>query len=465
MPYRPQSGYRKRRKTKGRAPRVTKTSRHEHPPTFRAFITSAIEHGATELQLHKETGAARSTIHKIAARARERADAAGLPIWDKYVYEDDAIAQGREPLLNEEDKQRLRDVVVQDREHRYMPAHTLLQASIWDQAGIPRLSRSTLQNAMYEGFLAKRKPGWKFHLTPAMKEARFQWALLYNPDPTPSQPAFDWISVIFTDETPAKVGLVAGKFYAWCKADEVYSNDVKRTRPTKYLELQFWACFMYGAKGPCHVHFKETPEEAQQAAKDLNQRNQARQHRYRLRSHLVSQARRALHVMNEPAVNAVGRRLPYNQVKKLDMEQPLKRGDRQRGGVDGYRHEQLVLLPKLLPFVRSQQEAGRQVVVLEDGAPAHNSQFDREFFVFNDLVKILWPGNSPDINASEHAWPWMRRQITKQGPPSTTKEQCAQQWRDQWQELPIEVINQWVLRIPNKIREIIKQHGDNSFKG
>lgn len=51
------------------------------------------------------------------------------------------------------------------------------------------------------------------------------------------------------------------------------------------------------------------------------------------------------------------------------------------------------------------QEAGRQVVVLEDGASAHNIQFDREFLVYSDIVKILWPGNSPNINTAEHAWP------------------------------------------------------------
>lgn len=403
MPPKPQTSCRKRRKTKGRAPRVTKTPRREHPPTLRAFIVGAIFYGTQQYQVHKDTGVSSSVINKIFKRAMERAEEAGLPIWDDYIFQTDTLGQGRPALLDEAQKARLRETVVQDRPHRYMPAHILLQIEVWKDAQIPRLSRSTLQNVMYEAFYAKRHPGAKFALTPKIEEARYQWALLYNPDPTPTRPAFDWTTVCFTDETPGKVGLVSGKFYAWCLADELYDEDVKRIKTTNYTEVQFWSCFMFGAKGPCHVHFKESPEEVQQAAEYLKTRNKTRESRYNTRSTLIGQARHALHVLNEPTVNAIGRRLPYNQVKKLDVEKPLKRGDRQRGGVDGYRHEQLVLWPKLFPFVRSQQEAGRQVVVLEDGAAAHNSQFDREFFIYSDIVKILWPGNSPDVNAAEHA--------------------------------------------------------------
>lgn len=176
-----------------------------------------------------------------------------------------------------------------------------------------------------------------------MEEARYQWALLYNPDPTPDRPAFDWTTVCFTDETAGKVGLISGRWTAWRLVEECYHEDVKHVKVTNYTEVHFWAFFVYGAKGPCHVHFKETSKEAQEAAKELQSCNKVRQSKYNTRSKLVSQVRHALHEMNEPALNAVGRRLPYNQVKRLDTEKPLKRGDRQRGGIDGYRHEQLVL--------------------------------------------------------------------------------------------------------------------------
>ncbi|KAH8725977.1 hypothetical protein GQ44DRAFT_706227 [Phaeosphaeriaceae sp. PMI808] len=59
-------------------------------------------------------------------------------------------------------------------------------------------------------------------------------------------------------------------------------------------------------------------------------------------------------------------------------------------------------------------------------------------------------GHSPDINAEEHAWPWIRRHITKDFSPSICEDEC-------------QVINKWIDSIPNVVRKIIKYHGDNCF--
>ena len=59
----------------------------------------------------------------------------------------------------------------------------------------------------------------------------------------------------------------------------------------------------------------------------------------------------------------------------------LKRGDRSRGGASLYKE-------------------GRAPLLLEDGAPAH-------------VQKLSWPGHSPDVNAAEHAWPWIRRHLAR----------------------------------------------------
>ena len=81
----------------------------------------------------------------------------------------------------------------------------------------------------------------------------------------------------------------------------------------------------------------------------------------------------------------------------------------------------------------------------------------------NDIKKLLWPANSPNVNASEHAWSYMRRHISRDYPTSATKEQCAQQWRDEWEELPQEQTDTWIDRIPDVIRQIIAQNGGNNF--
>jgi hypothetical protein len=70
---------------------------------------------------------------------------------------------------------------------------------------------------------------------------------------------------------------------------------------------------------------------------------------------------------------------------------------------------------------------GPDVSVLEGNAPAHVSILDNQFFKLYDVKKLLGPANSPDAKAIEHAWPWLRRSITQDFPPSLTIEECERQ--------------------------------------
>ncbi len=151
--------------------------------------------------------------------------------------------------------------------------------------------------------------------------------------------------------------------------------------------------------------------------------------------------------------------------RKPKKATPYKRNSRDRRGIDGYRHREEVLKPLLMPFVEELKKEGRNVFVLEDNAPAHRSDMDNHFFKMSDVAKLLWPPNSPDANAIEQAWPWLRRHITKDFPPSTTIEECERQWRQEWENLPIKQINAWIDEIPKRIIKILEQEGDNSFHG
>jgi hypothetical protein len=78
---------------------------------------------------------------------------------------------------------------------------------------------------------------------------------------------------------------------------------------------------------------------------------------------------------------------------------------------------------------------------------------------------MAWPGHSPDVNASEHAWPWLRRHVTRQFTPSCTPQHCQQQWETEWEALPQELINRWVMGIPKVVRRIIQNKGNKNFHG
>jgi hypothetical protein len=99
------------------------------------------------------------------------------------------------------------------------------------------------------------------------------------------------------------------------------------------------------------------------------------------------------------------------------------RGFKMRGGVDGYRHREEAL-KKVVPWIQTLRDSGRKLLLLEDVAPAHTSRIAEDFVTVNSVKKLLWPGHSPKINASEHAWPWIRRQLMKDFYPSKDELDC-----------------------------------------
>ena len=111
------------------------------------------------------------------------------------------------------------------------------------------------------------------------------------------------------------------------------------------------------------------------------------------------------------------------------------------------------------------KEQGLECILLEDGALSHKSRIATDYLRAENITKIAWAGHSPDLNASEHAWPRIRRDVTKNFTPSKTEEECEQQWIQAWEELPISIINRWVDMVPEVVRRIIRSHGKNNFHG
>ena len=76
---------------------------------------------------------------------------------------------------------------------------------------------------------------------------------------------------------------------------------------------------------------------------------------------------------------------------------------------------------------------------------------------------MLWPGNSPDLNPIEKAWPWMKRVTTARGCPRTRR-QMEQRWKRVWQELPQEQLQKWVEGVYNNVQEVLRLNGGNEYR-
>jgi hypothetical protein len=91
----------------------------------------------------------------------------------------------------------------------------------------------------------------------------------------------------------------------------------------------------------------------------------------------------------------------------------LKEG---KGGINWYQYQKVILEPLLLPFAKECLKDRPSMLVQEDGAPSHSSQYQQEVFDIWEIQRLLWPLNSLDLNMIEPCWFWMKRYTSKHGP-------------------------------------------------
>ena len=102
----------------------------------------------------------------------------------------------------------------------------------------------------------------------------------------------------------------------------------------------FWGCYTSELRGPCYLFRKETIAERNAAKEDLRDRNADNYSQQQIiREHFLA----------EQAKKPKSRRLktvpkPYGVV--------YERNKSSHGGIDWYRYQTYVLLPRLIPFIK-----------------------------------------------------------------------------------------------------------------
>jgi hypothetical protein len=78
------------------------------------------------------------------------------------------------------------------------------------------------------------------------------------------------------------------------------------------------------------------------------------------------------------------------------------------------------------------------------------------------VSRLLWSGNSPDINTIEPCWPYLKKTTTACGAPQTGA-LMEKAWVKAWRDLPQDKIRAWIERIPVHIEEFIRLEGGNEY--
>ena len=307
---------------------------------------------------------------------------------------------------------------------------------------------TAIRHAFEAAGYSRYPPRYKPPLTDAHKRARLEFCIKMR-----EKDSDWWRKVVWTDETPVRVGAHRGQVWITRKKGEAYHEDCVNVRFKKYTDLQFWGCFSTEMRGPYHIYATETAAEKKAAAESLDEVNMP----YHVEAQLLKERFHA-----EQQIKPPSKRL--KRPPKPDM--PLKtQGKNLKEGVDWYRYREEVLRPKLLPFCQQIIQAYGECYLLEDGAASHTADQNLEEYEISGLHRINWPANSPDFNAIEMAWYFLKRKVIELPYIASNIEKCKQAWHDVWEKLEQDRIGGWVSRIRPRMEICKQQRGDNKFKG
>jgi transposase len=309
--------------------------------------------GQSTNAIAEKTGLSTRTINLIYARAVQRGfDPNILPLIIKNQFLEDAPRSGRPTKQTEEMKQSIAAKVRGDRYGRELSSADLAGYLSTDAFEI---SATTIWRCLKNQGFKKTKPTRKPGLTKKMKDERLKWCLDHQ-----DWTLDDWKNVIWTDETAVVLNHRRGGYRVWRTSEEPFVKSCIRERWKGYSEFMFWGSFSYEKKGPCHCYMPETKKEKDQAEKKILEMNTILEPILRTEWEL------------ETGMERIG--LQTRSGAKPQWRWDNKHGKlvRQGGkGIDWWRYQACVLIPKLIPFAKDCQKDRPNTIVQEDKAPSH----------------------------------------------------------------------------------------------
>ncbi|GFX00093.1 transposable element Tcb2 transposase [Trichonephila clavipes] len=114
------------------------------------------------------------------------------------------------------------------------------------------------------------------------------------------------------------------------------------------------------------------------------------------------------------------------------------------------------------PYVRLFRGAyGRDFLFMDDNARPHRANLVDEFLESEDIKRIPWPANSPDLNLIENLWDYLGRAIARRHPPPRDVNGLKTALLEEWSLIPQTVINNVISSLKTRCDMCVRVRGDH----
>ncbi|KAJ3475474.1 hypothetical protein NLG97_g9447 [Lecanicillium saksenae] len=410
------------------------------------IVTLKAYGGKSSREIATLAGVTDRTVDRLYKKARERGfDLTSQPIILKKEHLEDAPRPGRPSKQTEEIIQQVIAKIQRDRYGREKTA-AAIAAELTEEG--THISPPTVFRILKKANFRKTKPTRKPGLTKRMRDDRLKWCQEHL-----NWSLEDWKKVIWSDKTSVVLLHQRGGYRIWRQPKEAFSRSYIHERWKGASEFIFWGCFSYDKKGPSHCWKPETTQERRIAEARVEELN----------AKLEPAARERWELNTPMARLSIRRRPPGRRPQWRWSQRTGKLARSGKNGINWYAYQTKVLVPKLIPFTKTYDLTRPGTIVQEDKAPSHNHYIQQRIYNSHQVKRLLWPGNSPDLNPIKPTWPYLKRVTTKKGAPKSRQEAITA-WEAAWEELPQSRIQGWIERLPRHVKTIVELKGGNEYK-
>jgi len=120
---------------------------------------------------------------------------------------------------------------------------------------------------------------------------------------------------------------------------------------------------------------------------------------------------------------------------------------------------QCVLQETLLPVGT---RTGGRGWIFQQNAKIHTSRSTKEWLERKKNRLLPWPSKSPDLNPIENLWGIVSRRVYGHEKQYATKTELAAAIHNEWNSLPLELLQKLIVSMKNRIFYVIRANGGNS---
>jgi len=103
-----------------------------------------------------------------------------------------------------------------------------------------------------------------------------------------------------------------------------------------------------------------------------------------------------------------------------------------------------------------------EIILMEDGAPAHRAHATAEQRAQLGIPKLTWPPYSPDLNPIENIWNLLKSRINARQPRPLTLKDVKQAIFEEWDKITVDNIQKHVDSLPQRVQAVVDANGGHT---